>query len=81
MRFYFSTLTTRKRHKDCAQSAWLREKAMTDIQLLMAILLVGFVIGYGTRDLMSRQRRKRWRQRYWSSSARIVQNKSSSVRS
>ena len=55
---------------------------MIDIQLLIAFLLIGFVTGYGTRDLKARRSRKRWREKhgYGSSNARIVQSKSSSMR-
>ena len=56
---------------------------MIDTQLLIAVLLIGFVAGYGTRDLKSRRSRKRWREKYWygPSNARIVESNSSSVRS
>jgi|EndMetStandDraft_9_1072997.scaffolds.fasta_scaffold716022_1 hypothetical protein len=36
-----------------------------DIPLLIAALLIGFVGGYGVRDLKSRQRRRRLREKYW----------------
>ena len=36
-----------------------------DIPLLIAALLLGFAGGYGVRELKSRQRRRRWREKYW----------------
>ena len=36
-----------------------------DILLLMVALLVGFAGGYGVRELKSRQRHRRWREKYW----------------
>jgi len=36
-----------------------------DISLLMAALLIGFAGGYGIRELKSRQRHRRWREKYW----------------
>jgi hypothetical protein len=36
-----------------------------DIPLLIAALLLGFAGGYGIRDLKSRQRRRRFREKYW----------------
>jgi len=36
-----------------------------DIQILIMALLFGFAAGYVTRELVSRRRRKRWRQTHW----------------
>jgi hypothetical protein len=36
-----------------------------DIPLLIAALLFGFAGGYGVRGLKSRQRHRRWREKYW----------------
>jgi hypothetical protein len=36
-----------------------------DLPLLIAALLLGFVGGYAIRDLKSRQRRRRLREKYW----------------
>jgi hypothetical protein len=42
-----------------------------DIPLLIAALLFGFAGGYGVRGLKSRQRRRRWREKYWYGPPRI----------
>lgn len=38
---------------------------MLTIALLIAALLIGFAGGYGVRELKSRQRRRRLREKYW----------------
>src|SRR5262249_32198856 len=38
---------------------------LMDVPLLMVALLVGFASGYGVRELKSRQRHRRWREKYW----------------
>ena len=36
-----------------------------DLPLLLVALLFGFAGGYAVRELKSRQRHRRWREKYW----------------
>jgi hypothetical protein len=46
-----------------------------DLQLLMAALLIGFASGYAVRELKSRQKRRRVREKYWYGPPPIRANK------
>jgi hypothetical protein len=60
--------TIKKSHKDSQQDDGA---SMTiDALILIAALLFGFVGGYGVRAMKSRQRQKRFREKYWYGSPR-----------
>jgi len=47
------------------QSLWCAPMLAIDIPLLIAASLIGFAGGYLVRDLKSRQKHRRWREKYW----------------